>query len=87
MKESPGFAAKPTLTGEKVVLRPFRGGDLPAIRAVLLDPEARMLTGSVHNAAEARSPEPADGGSAPSSTGTATAMTSLTALTWRSSTR
>ena len=60
MKERAGFAAKPTLTGEKVVLRPFRDGDLPAIRAVLLDPEARMLTGSVHNAAEARSPEPAD---------------------------
>jgi RimJ/RimL family protein N-acetyltransferase len=60
VKESPGFAAKPTLTGEKVVLRPFRDGDLPAIRAVLLDPEARMLTGSVHNASEARSPEPAD---------------------------
>jgi RimJ/RimL family protein N-acetyltransferase len=59
VKESPGFAAKPTLTGEKVVLRPFRDGDLPAIRAVLLDPEARMLTGSVHNASEARSPEPA----------------------------
>ena len=52
------FASKPTLTGEKVVLRPFNDGDLPAIRAVLLDPEARMLTGSVHNAAEARSPEP-----------------------------
>jgi RimJ/RimL family protein N-acetyltransferase len=58
VKESSGFAAKPTLTGEKVVLRPFRDGDLPAIRAVLLDPEARMLTGSVHNAAEARSPQP-----------------------------
>ena len=60
MKESSGFAAKPTLTGEKVVLRPFRDGDLPAIRAVLLDPEARMLTGSVHNAAEAQSPESPD---------------------------
>ena len=60
MKERAGFAAKPTLTGEKVVLRPFSDGDLPAIRAVLLDPEARMLTGSVHNATEARSPEPAD---------------------------
>ena len=56
VKES--FASKPTLTGEKVVLRPFNDGDLPAIRAVLLDPEARMLTGSVHNAAEARGPEP-----------------------------
>ena len=58
MKES--FAAKPTLTGEKVVLRPFTGGDLPAIRAVLLDPEARVLTGSVHNEAEAHAHESPD---------------------------
>ena len=33
MRESHGFAAKPTLTGEKVVLRPFNDGDLSAIRA------------------------------------------------------
>ena len=60
MRESDGFAAKPTLTGEKVVLRPFNDGDLPAIRAVLLDPEARILTGSVHDEASARAPEPPD---------------------------
>jgi RimJ/RimL family protein N-acetyltransferase len=60
VKESHGFAAKPTLTGEKVVLRPFSDGDLAAIRAVLLDPEARILTGSVHDEATARAPEPPD---------------------------
>ncbi|MGH3292064.1 MAG: GNAT family N-acetyltransferase [Trebonia sp.] len=51
------FEVKPTLTGEKVLLRPFNDGDLPAIRAVLLDPEARILTGSVHHEAEALAKE------------------------------
>jgi RimJ/RimL family protein N-acetyltransferase len=56
----PDFAVKPTLDGDKVVLRPFRDDDLPAIRAALLDPEARILTGSVHNEAQAHAPEPPD---------------------------
>jgi RimJ/RimL family protein N-acetyltransferase len=56
----PDFAIKPTLAGEGVVLRPFSEADLPAIRAVLLDPEARILTGSVHDEATAHAPEPAD---------------------------
>jgi RimJ/RimL family protein N-acetyltransferase len=56
VRPSPGFAAKPTLVGELVILRPFRKEDLPAMRAVLLDPEARILTGSVHDAAQARAP-------------------------------
>jgi RimJ/RimL family protein N-acetyltransferase len=56
VRPSPGFAAKPTLAGERVILRPFRKEDLPAMRAVLLDPEARILTGSVHDAAQARAP-------------------------------
>jgi RimJ/RimL family protein N-acetyltransferase len=60
VKGNPGFAAKPTLTGDKVVLRPFNDGDLPAIRAVLLDPEARILTGSVHDEATAHAAEPPD---------------------------
>lgn len=60
MKGSPDFAVKPTLTGEKVVLRPFRDGDLPALRAVLLDPEARVLTGSVHDESTAQEPEHPD---------------------------
>ena len=57
MTQGPDFATKPTLTGEKAVLRPFSEGDLPAIRAALLDPEARILTGSVHDAAQAHAPE------------------------------
>jgi RimJ/RimL family protein N-acetyltransferase len=47
------FAIKPTLTGEKVILRPFAKTDLPALREALLDPEARILTGSVHDEAQA----------------------------------
>jgi RimJ/RimL family protein N-acetyltransferase len=53
----PDFAAKPTLTGEKVVLRPFRSGDLAAMTEVLLDPEARILTGGVHEEADAHTPQ------------------------------
>ena len=43
---SPDFAVKPMLTGEQVLLRPFRDDDLPAIRAALADPEVVRLTGS-----------------------------------------
>ena len=50
------FAIKPTLTGEKVILRPFTEADLPALSATLLDPEARILSGSVHDEAQAREP-------------------------------
>ena len=57
MTESPDFAAKPTLVGELAVLRPFTKADLPALREVLLDPEARILTGSVHDEAAAHAPE------------------------------
>jgi RimJ/RimL family protein N-acetyltransferase len=56
MRQNPGFAVKPTLAGELVLLRPFRAEDLPAMRAVLLDPEGRILTGSVHDGAQARAP-------------------------------
>ena len=51
------FAIKPTLTGDRAVLRPFREDDLPAMRAVLLDPETRVLTGSVHDEAQAHAQE------------------------------
>jgi RimJ/RimL family protein N-acetyltransferase len=41
------FAVKPTLTGERVLLRPFElPGDVPALREMLLDPESTRLTGS-----------------------------------------
>jgi RimJ/RimL family protein N-acetyltransferase len=44
------LAAKPTLTGTKVVLRPFRvEQDAPALREMLRDPEVLRLTGSSHD--------------------------------------
>lgn len=49
----PDFSVKPTLTGEKVVLRPFiLQADLAALKEMLLDPEAMMLTGSLHGPAD-----------------------------------
>ena len=56
MTESPDFAIKPTLIGGKVILRPFSEDDLPAMSEALLDPEARILTGSVHDEAQAHAP-------------------------------
>ncbi len=56
MTNTPDFATKPTLTGELVVLRPFAQEQLPGIRAALLDPEVRRLTGSVHDAVAAAAP-------------------------------
>jgi RimJ/RimL family protein N-acetyltransferase len=58
--ESTDFATKPTLEGELAVLRPFTKADLPAIREALLDPEARVLTGSVHDEAAAHARESPD---------------------------
>ena len=40
------FSVKPTLTGDRVVLRPFRDSDYPAVREALKDPEVVRLTGS-----------------------------------------
>ena len=37
---------KPTITGEKVILRPFTADDFPDIEACLQDPEVIKLTGS-----------------------------------------
>lgn len=42
----PTFAAKPTLAGEHVVLRPFRPSDADAMWRDLTDDEAMRLTGS-----------------------------------------
>ncbi len=50
------FAAKPTLVGTSVTLRPFTETDLPGIAVMLADPEALRLTGSEHG------DEPLDGG-------------------------
>src|SRR4051794_9206998 len=40
------LSEKPTIVGEKVVLRPFQEDDLPYIEACLKDPEVIKLTGS-----------------------------------------
>jgi RimJ/RimL family protein N-acetyltransferase len=48
------FSVKPTLTGDKVMLRPFiLAEDAGALREMLLDPEATRLTGS-HDFGESR---------------------------------
>jgi RimJ/RimL family protein N-acetyltransferase len=47
------FSVKPTLTGERVLLRPFLlEQDAPGLREMLQDPEAGRLTGSWHSPAE-----------------------------------
>ncbi|WP_433380769.1 GNAT family N-acetyltransferase [Actinoplanes sp. CA-142083] len=51
MSGSP-FAAKPTLIGPKVSLRPFRTEDLEPMAAALADPEVLRLTGSIHSSAD-----------------------------------
>lgn len=40
------FSVKPILRGERIVLRPFRDDDFPAIARALRDPEVVRLTGS-----------------------------------------
>ncbi len=40
------FSVKPTLTGNRVVLRPFTDDDIPAMRDILRDPAVIRLTGS-----------------------------------------
>ena len=59
MTPTPDFATKPTLTGDLVVLRPFHPDHIPGISAAINDPEARVLTGSVHDEAEANAPQTA----------------------------
>jgi RimJ/RimL family protein N-acetyltransferase len=51
--QTPDFSVKPTLTGDKVVLRPFDlGQDAAALREMLCDPEGIKLTGSGHDPGE-----------------------------------
>ena len=54
--QAPDFSVKPTITGEKVVLRPFTEDDLRGMLQVLRDPEALKLTGTVHDDAEPGEP-------------------------------
>jgi RimJ/RimL family protein N-acetyltransferase len=53
------FSAKPTLIGERVLLRPFAAADIERMGPILADPEVLRLTGSVTStaAAEDRSAE------------------------------
>ena len=57
MEDSP-WLDKPTIVGERVVLRPFTGADVEAMGAVLADPDVLRLTGSVHSAVEAQAASP-----------------------------
>jgi len=52
----PDFAAKPTLVGERAILRPFVKADTPPLLAALGDPQVRILTGSVHDQEAADKP-------------------------------
>lgn len=46
------LSIKPTLTGERVQLRPFAESDLPVMAEILADPDVIRLTGSAHGTAE-----------------------------------
>ena len=52
------FAQKPTLVGDRVLLRPFTSADIDAMGPVLADPEVLRLTGSVHTSAEVEAAVP-----------------------------
>lgn len=54
------LATKPTITGDLVVLRPFRRGDELTMVEILSDPDVRALTGSVETTAEANEREELD---------------------------
>jgi len=54
------FSYKPTLTGEKVVLRPFARGRPGTCVDALGDPEVLRLTGSVHAEPTQTEPKAAD---------------------------
>ena len=56
MTQDPDFATKPTLAGERAILRAFVDADTPALLAALGDPDVRILTGGVHDEAAARRP-------------------------------
>lgn len=52
----PDFSLKPTLRGERVVLRPIRAEDAPLLAVIFQDPEVAELTGSVHRSGERDEP-------------------------------
>lgn len=57
MESKPDFSLKPTLHGEKVILRSFQPEDIEAMLEILSDYEVRKLTGSVCTDEEAHAPE------------------------------
>jgi RimJ/RimL family protein N-acetyltransferase len=61
MPSTVGFAAKPTLTGDLVTLRPMTVADVPAVMAGLADAESNRLTGT-HRRFTAEQVETAIGG-------------------------
>ena len=50
------FSRKPTLRGDRVLLRPFTPADIDAMGPVLADPEVLRLTGSTHTSDERPDP-------------------------------
>lgn len=51
--DKPDWLTKPTLTGSRVVLRPFEERDFAAIGEALADPEVMRLTGTIHASEDA----------------------------------
>ncbi len=54
MRRATPWTDKPTITGSRVLLRPFTADDVDAMGPILADPEVLALTGSVHTSAAAR---------------------------------
>jgi RimJ/RimL family protein N-acetyltransferase len=54
--QTPDFATKPTLTGDRVILRPYVESDVPGLQAAMADLDVLRLTGSIHAEAEAFAP-------------------------------
>jgi RimJ/RimL family protein N-acetyltransferase len=54
--QTPDFATKPTLAGERVILRPYIASDLPRLQAAMADLDVLRLTGSIHADEEAFAP-------------------------------
>ena len=48
----PNWKSKPTLVGDRVILRPFTQDDADVMAAILCDPDVLKLTGSVSSTAE-----------------------------------
>lgn len=49
------FPEKPTIAGERVILRPFTEADIERMGPILADPDLIRLTGSAHSTEETRS--------------------------------